>query len=148
MATQNRRGYSNPGGSANLGSGVRTTTGGSYRNPRLAIEDYTAWGKMNIKTPIIKEEDQREEPKMGSNLIYKANGDVDFTKSFFNFMNNLDDKMNAMMQALIATAVDIEKFNQGNKSAGTRIRGAMKEIKSIAQDVRVEVQAINNVELV
>ena len=36
---------------------------------------------------LIKEEDQREEPKMGSNLIYKANGDVDFTKSFFTFMN-------------------------------------------------------------
>ena len=63
-------------------------------------------------------------------------------------MNNLDDKMNAMMQTLIATAVDVEKFGQGNKSAGTRVRGAMQEIKSIAQDVRVEVQAIKNGELV
>lgn len=63
-------------------------------------------------------------------------------------MNNLDDKMNAMIQLLIATAVDVEKFGQGNKSAGTRIRGAMQEIKSIAQDVRVEVQAIKNGELV
>ena len=43
-------------------------------------------------------------------------------------MNNLDDKMNAMIQLLIATAVDVEKFGQGNKSAGTRIRGAMQEI--------------------
>jgi hypothetical protein len=56
--------------------------------------------------------------------------------------------MSAMMQLLIATAVDVEKFGQGNKSAGTRIRGAMQEIKSIAQDVRVEVQAIKNGELV
>ena len=63
-------------------------------------------------------------------------------------MNNLEDKMNAMMQALIATAVDVEKFGQCNKSAGTRIRGAMQEIKSIAQEVRVEVQAIKNGELV
>ena len=59
-------------------------------------------------------------------------------------MNNLDDKMSAMMQLLISTAVDVEKFGQGNKSAGTRIRGAMQEIKSIAQDVRVEVQEIKN----
>ena len=63
-------------------------------------------------------------------------------------MNNLDDKMSAMMQLLISTAVDVEKFAQGNKSAGTRIRGAMQEIKSIAQEVRVKVQAIKNGELV
>tara|TARA_R110002020_G_scaffold378001_3_gene589084 strand:+ start:531 stop:722 length:192 start_codon:yes stop_codon:yes gene_type:complete len=63
-------------------------------------------------------------------------------------MNNLEDKMNAMMQALISTAVDVEKFNQGNKSAGTRIRVAMQEVKSLAQDVRIEVQAIKNSELV
>ena len=63
-------------------------------------------------------------------------------------MNNLEDKMNAMMQALISTAVDVEKFNQGNKSAGTRVRQSMQEIKSIAQDVRLEVQSIKNGELV
>mgnify|MGYP003118997778 FL=1 len=56
--------------------------------------------------------------------------------------------MNEMMQTLIATAVDVEKFGQGNKSAGTRIRGAMQEIKNLAQEVRVEVQAIKNGELV
>ena len=63
-------------------------------------------------------------------------------------MKELENKMNEMMQTLIATAVDVEKFWQGNKSAGTRIRGAMQEIKSIAQDVSVEVQAIKNGELV
>ena len=63
-------------------------------------------------------------------------------------MNNLEDKMNTMMQALISTAVDVEKFNQGNKSAGTRVRQTMQEIKSIAQDVRLEVQSIKNGELV
>ena len=62
-------------------------------------------------------------------------------------MNNLDSKMNEMMQTLISTAVDVEKFHQGNKSAGTRIRAAMQDIKTIAQDVRVEVQAIKNGEL-
>ena len=63
-------------------------------------------------------------------------------------MENLEDKMNNMMQCLISTAVDVEKFKGGNKSAGTRIRQAMQEIKSIAQDVRVEIQAIKNGELV
>ena len=63
-------------------------------------------------------------------------------------MENLEDKMNSMMQCLISTAVDVEKFKGGNKSAGTRIRQAMQEIKSIAQDVRVEIQAIKNGELV
>jgi len=63
-------------------------------------------------------------------------------------MSNLEEKMNEMMQALISTAVDVEKFESGNKSAGTRIRGAMQDIKAIAQAVRVEVQAIKNGELV
>ena len=63
-------------------------------------------------------------------------------------MGNLEDKMNDMMQCLVSTAVDVEKCGQGNKSAGTRIRQAMQEIKSIAQDVRVEIQAIKNGELV
>ena len=50
---------------------------------------------------LIKEEDQREEPKMGSNLIYKANGDVDFTKSFFTFMNKgIFDELGDVFPAL------------------------------------------------
>ena len=56
MATQNRRNYSNPHGSSDIGSGVRTTVGGSYRNPRLGIEDYTAWSKMNIQLPSGEKE--------------------------------------------------------------------------------------------
>ena len=63
-------------------------------------------------------------------------------------MDTLNNKMDAMMKTLISTAVDVEKFAQGNKSAGTRIRQAMQEIKSLAQDVRVDVQAIKNKELV
>ena len=63
-------------------------------------------------------------------------------------MDTLNDKMDGMMKTLISTAIDVEKFAQGNKSAGTRIRQAMQEVKSLAQDVRVEVQAIKNGELV
>jgi|TARA_R100001443_G_scaffold1361_1_gene5133 hypothetical protein len=63
-------------------------------------------------------------------------------------MDTLNNKMDGMMKTLISTAIDVEKFAQGNKSAGTRIRQAMQEIKSLAQDVRVDVQAIKNKELV
>ena len=41
-----------------------------------------------------------------------------------------------------------EKFVGGNKSAGTRLRKAMQEIKNLAQGVRTEVQEIKNGELV
>ena len=39
---------------------------------------------------------------------------------------------------------DVDKFKNGNKSAGTRIRKAMQEIKSLAQHVRTQVQLIKN----
>ena len=39
---------------------------------------------------------------------------------------------------------DIDKFNGGNASAGTRIRKAMQEMKGQAQDLRKDVQTIKN----
>ena len=39
---------------------------------------------------------------------------------------------------------DIDKFIDGNNSAGTRVRKAMQTIKRLAQDVRVEVQKQKN----
>jgi hypothetical protein len=42
---------------------------------------------------------------------------------------------------------DFEKFyDKGNKSAGTRIRKAMNEIKRKAQDIRKEVQEMKSKE--
>jgi hypothetical protein len=35
---------------------------------------------------------------------------------------------------------DLEKFEEGNMSAGTRVRKTMQIIKTLAQQVRVEVQ--------
>jgi len=46
--------------SASLGSGVRTTTGGSYTNPRLAIEDYTAFGRGVASTFRVPEEQEEQ----------------------------------------------------------------------------------------
>ena len=63
-------------------------------------------------------------------------------------MENLERALADIHQVLISTAVDYDKFKSGNKSAGTRIRKAMQEIKSLAQDVRLEVQEIKNGELV
>lgn len=52
----------------------------------------------------------------------------------------------AELQALVAgMAADFQKFYQdGNKAAGTRVRLAMQELKTFAQNVRNEVQAIKN----
>ena len=42
-------------------------------------------------------------------------------------------------------AADFQKFYQdGNKAAGTRVRLAMQELKTFAQNVRNEVQSIKN----
>lgn len=42
---------------------------------------------------------------------------------------------------LDAAKEDFEKFyDKGNKAAGTRVRKAMQELKSLAQDIRLEVQ--------
>ena len=52
----------------------------------------------------------------------------------------------AELQALVAgMAGDFEKFyKDGNKAAGTRVRLAMQELKTFAQNVRNEVQTIKN----
>ena len=63
-------------------------------------------------------------------------------------MENLERMLAEMHQVLIGTAVDYDKFESGNKSAGTRLRKAMQEIKNLAQSVRTEVQEIKNGELV
>ena len=39
---------------------------------------------------------------------------------------------------------DVEKCEDGNKSAGTRIRKNMQNVKNLAQQVRVEVQEVKN----
>lgn len=59
-------------------------------------------------------------------------------------MENLEKMLAEMHQVLMSTAADYDKFEGGNKSAGTRLRKAMQEIKNLAQDVRVEVQEQKN----
>ena len=49
-----------------------------------------------------------------------------------------------MSEQLADAISDAEKFDAGNNSAGTRVRKAMQNIKSLAQNVRLEVQAQKN----
>lgn len=50
------------------------------------------------------------------------------------------------LKALVeAMESDFTKFyTDGNKAAGTRVRGAMQDLKNFAQSVRTEVQTLKN----
>lgn len=53
--------------------------------------------------------------------------------------------LNKIKEVLENVQADAEKFfEKGNKAAGTRVRKAMQEIKSLAQAVRQEVSEKNN----
>jgi hypothetical protein len=54
------------------------------------------------------------------------------------------DKFEQLKQLVLATEEDVQKFNSGNKAAGTRVRKAMQDVKTLAQEIRVEVQEKKN----
>ena len=58
--------------------------------------------------------------------------------------NALDTTFDELQNAINDCQTDVTKFVEGNNSAGTRVRKAMQTIKSLAQDVRVEVQSQKN----
>jgi|TARA_B100000073_G_scaffold151724_1_gene125169 hypothetical protein len=59
-------------------------------------------------------------------------------------MNEVTKLYNEMLVTLEKGINDLDKFNDGNKSAGTRIRKNMQTVKNLAQQVRVEVQDMKN----
>ena len=59
-------------------------------------------------------------------------------------MNEVTRLYNEMLVTLEKGINDLDKFNDGNKSAGTRIRKNMQTVKNLAQQVRVEVQEMKN----
>jgi len=59
----------------------------------------------------------------------------------FNKLNNTFDEL---QNAINDCQSDVTKFVEGNNSAGTRVRKAMQTVKSLAQNVRVEVQDQKN----
>ena len=59
-------------------------------------------------------------------------------------MNEVTSLYNQMLVNLEKGIDDVEKFEDGNKSAGTRIRKNMQNVKNLAQQIRVEVQEVKN----
>ena len=58
--------------------------------------------------------------------------------------NKIFKLLSSIGTELSASAQESIKFIQGNNSAGTRVRKAMQKIKTLAQEVRVEVQTQKN----
>ena len=59
----------------------------------------------------------------------------------FNALNTTFDEL---QNAINDCQADVTKFVEGNNSAGTRVRKAMQTVKSLAQNVRIEVQEQKN----
>ena len=58
--------------------------------------------------------------------------------------NPLDSLFDDLQNVINDCQTDVSKFVDGNNSAGTRVRKAMQTVKSLAQEVRVEVQDQKN----
>ena len=58
--------------------------------------------------------------------------------------NPLDSLFDNLQDVINDCQTDVIKFIDGNNSAGTRVRKAMQTVKSLAQDVRIEVQDQKN----
>ena len=56
----------------------------------------------------------------------------------------LNELLDVMQDEMHSAHEEIEKFMSGNKSAGTRARKSMQTIKTVAQNVRQQIQAIKN----
>ena len=55
------------------------------------------------------------------------------------------EKFEQLKDLVLSTEADAKAFyEKGNKAAGTRVRKGMQELKSLAQDIRLDVQARKN----
>ena len=57
---------------------------------------------------------------------------------------DLEKLLDIMQDEMHSAHEEMEKFMGGNKSAGTRVRKSMQSIKTMAQDVRKQVQERKN----
>ena len=57
---------------------------------------------------------------------------------------SLEQLISTMKSEMENAEIEAMKFNTGNQSAGTRVRKHMQNIKTVAQDVRTEVQTMKN----
>ena len=58
--------------------------------------------------------------------------------------NKLSNEFDELQDAINDCQSDVTKFVEGNNSAGTRVRKAMQAVKSLAQNIRKEVQEQKN----
>jgi len=58
--------------------------------------------------------------------------------------NKLDSLFDDLQDVINDCQTDVTKFVDGNNSAGTRVRKAMQTVKSLAQEVRTEIQHQKN----
>ena len=58
--------------------------------------------------------------------------------------NKLDSLFDMLQNEINDCQSDVTKFVEGNNSAGTRVRKAMQNVKTLAQQVRIEVQDQKN----
>ena len=58
--------------------------------------------------------------------------------------NKLNSTFDQLQDAINDCQSDVTKFVEGNNSAGTRVRKAMQAVKSLAQEIRIEVQDQKN----
>ena len=58
--------------------------------------------------------------------------------------NKLDSLFDDLQDVINDCQNDVTKFVEGNNSAGTRVRKAMQIVKSLAQNVRTEIQHQKN----
>ena len=59
-------------------------------------------------------------------------------------LEELVDLFYEMQDEMQVAHKEIEKFTNGNKSAGTRARKSMQKIKAAAQNMRIQIQEIKN----
>ena len=59
-------------------------------------------------------------------------------------LNKLDSLFDDLQNVVNDCQTDVDKFVDGNNSAGTRVRKAMQNVKALAQDIRIEVQDQKN----
>lgn len=57
---------------------------------------------------------------------------------------SIEELINNMLNSLEDSLDDAKKFDNGNKTAGTRIRKLMQDIKTSAQNVRETISKIKN----
>ena len=58
--------------------------------------------------------------------------------------NKVFETFSHLTDTIEACQEDLTRFIHGNKSAGTRLRKAMQQVKQLAQHVRVEIQEQKN----